>query len=98
MIQTPYSQHTLPPDLPGDHSKRLKFIAVVATLGGLLFGYDTGVINGALEPMKVDLGLDSFKQGLVVSILIFGAAIGALVAGKLADRFGRKSNMFLLAI
>ncbi len=98
MIKTPYSQQTLPPDLPGDHSKRLKFITVVATLGGLLFGYDTGVINGALEPMKIDLGLDSFKQGLVVSILIFGAAIGALLAGKLADRFGRKSNIFLLAI
>ena len=95
MIQASYNQNPLPlpPDLPGDHSKRLKFIAVIATLGGLLFGYDTGVINGALEPMKLDLGLDSFKQGLVVSILIFGAAIGALVAGKLADQFGRKHNI-----
>ena len=100
MIQASYNQNPLPlpPDLPGDHSKRLKFIAVIATLGGLLFGYDTGVINGALEPMKLDLGLDSFKQGLVVSILIFGAAIGAMVAGKLADQFGRKHNITLLAV
>ena len=98
MIQNSYNQRPITPDLLGDHSKRLKFIAVIATLGGLLFGYDTGVINGALEPMKADLGLDSFKQGLVVSILIFGAAIGALVAGKLADRFGRKRNISLLAI
>ena len=82
----------------GQHKKRLRFIAVIATFGGLLFGYDTGVINGALEPMKLDLGLDSFKQGFVVSILIFGAAIGALIAGKLADSFGRKHNITLLAI
>ena len=98
MRETFYKQKPLPPNLHGDHTKRIKFIAVIATLGGLLFGYDTGVINGALEPMKADLGLDSFKQGFVVSILIFGAAIGALVAGKLADHFGRKHNISLLAI
>lgn len=98
MKETSYKQKPLPPNLHDDHTKKIKFIAVIATLGGLLFGYDTGVINGALEPMKADLGLDSFKQGFVVSILIFGAAIGALVAGKLADDFGRKHNISLLAI
>ena len=64
----------LPPDLPGPHNKRLGLIAVVATFGGLLFGYDTGVINGALEPMTSDLGLTATTEGFVVSILIFGAA------------------------
>ncbi len=89
---------TLPPDRPGPHSKRLGLIAVVATFGGLLFGYDTGVINGALEPMKEDLGLNAFREGFVVSILIFGAAVGALVGGRLADKYGRRHNILMLAI
>ena len=89
---------TLPPDVPGPHSRRLGIIAVVATFGGLLFGYDTGVINGALKPLSADLGLTSFTEGIVVSILIFGAAIGAIAGGALSDRFGRRHNIIMLAV
>ncbi|MGV9866541.1 sugar porter family MFS transporter [Rhodococcus koreensis] len=91
------AQH-LPADAPGRHSHRLGVIAVVATFGGLLFGYDTGVINGALAPLKEDLQLTSFTEGLVVSILIFGAAIGALIGGRMSDRYGRRHNILVLAI
>ncbi|MCL8024531.1 sugar porter family MFS transporter [Nocardioides bruguierae] len=87
----------LPPDTPGPHVSRLRLITVVATFGGLLFGYDTGVINGALEPMTEQLGLTSTTEGIVVSILIFGAAIGALLGGRLSDSFGRRHNIIWLA-
>ncbi|MGB3764012.1 MAG: sugar porter family MFS transporter [Ornithinimicrobium sp.] len=87
----------LPADTPGPHSKRLGMVAVIATFGGLLFGYDTGVINGALVPLQRDLGLTAFTEGFVVSILIFGAAIGALVGGQLSDKYGRRHNILMLA-
>ncbi|MFB9375935.1 sugar porter family MFS transporter [Kineococcus gynurae] len=89
---------TLPADRPGPHSRRLGLVAVIATFGGLLFGYDTGVVNGALEPMKSDLGMSAVVEGFVVSILVFGAAVGALVGGRLSDRWGRRHNILLLAL
>ena len=88
----------LPPDTPGPHRSRLGLIAVIATFGGLLFGYDTGVINGALEPMKTDLGMSAQIEGFVVSILIFGAALGAIIGGKLSDIRGRRENILMLAV
>jgi sugar porter (SP) family MFS transporter len=88
----------LPALRPGPHLRRLDVIAVVATFGGLLFGYDTGVINGALQPMVEDLGLTPTTEGLVTSSLLVGAALGALTAGRLADRFGRRRTLVGLAV
>jgi MFS transporter, SP family, major inositol transporter len=73
-------------------------LTVIATLGGLLFGYDTGVISGALLYMKDDLALSSFGEATVVSSLLFpGAAFGALFGGRVADRIGRKRTLLLCA-
>lgn len=65
----------------------------VAALGGFLFGYDTGVIGGALPYIKDDFGLDDNGQQFVVSILLAGALIGALTGGTVADRFGRRPTL-----
>lgn len=79
-------------------SRFLTRLTVIATLGGLLFGYDTGVISGALLYMKDDLALSAFGEATVVSSLLFpGAAFGALFGGRVADRIGRKRSLLLCA-
>ena len=65
-------------------------IAAVAALGGLLFGYDTGVISGALLFIRQMMSLSPTMQGVVVAIALAGAAIGAATAGYLSDRYGRR--------
>lgn len=88
---------------PSGRRRTLGFLAVVATLGSLLFGYDTGVIAGALPYMNLPggaggLGLSNVETGLVGALLAIGAAIGALYGGRLSDRFGRRHNIMLLAV
>ncbi|MDM8101043.1 MULTISPECIES: sugar porter family MFS transporter [Oceanobacillus] len=73
-------------------------VIMVSTLGGLLFGYDTGVVNGALPFMAESLDLNSFTQGLVASALLLGAAVGAVTGGRLADYLGRRKNIVYLAL
>ncbi|WP_214369839.1 sugar porter family MFS transporter [Pseudonocardia sp. H11422] len=82
----------------GAHNRFLIKLTIISTLGGLLFGYDTGVISGALLYMKTDLSLTPFTEALVVSSLLFpGAALGALLGGKLADALGRKGSLLVCA-
>jgi SP family arabinose:H+ symporter-like MFS transporter len=73
-------------------------VALVAILGGFLFGYDTVVINGANEYLKVHFTLDSVQQGWVGSSAIAGCIPGALVAGFFSDRFGRRKVLFVCAV
>jgi MFS transporter, SP family, galactose:H+ symporter len=74
------------------------FIAGIAALGGLLFGYDTGVISAALLFIREVFVLSPTMQGILVAIVLAGAAIGAGFAGNLSDRFGRRRVILAAAL
>lgn len=76
---------------------RVLLISAAAALGGFLFGYDTAVINGAVDAIRGAFGLSALATGFAVSCALIGSAIGAWYAGPLADRFGRVQTMRVAA-
>jgi sugar porter (SP) family MFS transporter len=77
---------------------RVVLIAAAAALGGFLFGFDTAVINGAVDAVRSSFGLDAGRIGLAVSCALLGSALGAWYAGPLADRWGRVRTMQVAAV
>ena len=73
-------------------------IASVAALGGLLFGYDSAVINGAVDSIQEDFGIGNAELGFAVASALLGAAVGAMTAGWIADKIGRISVMKIAAV
>ncbi|MGY1438523.1 sugar porter family MFS transporter [Streptomyces reniochalinae] len=82
-------------DLPAKGLRRVRLWAWTIAVGGFLFGFDTGVVSGALLFMREEFGLDSVQQSSVVSVLLIGAMIGALGAGRVSDRIGRRWTLAL---
>ncbi|MCX6865013.1 MAG: sugar porter family MFS transporter [Verrucomicrobia bacterium] len=72
-------------------------VCLVATLGGLLFGFDTGVISGAIEPLTARFQLSDFMKGWASGCVLLGCAAGVLLVGPVSDRYGRRLAMFLAA-
>src|SRR5215467_5505725 len=72
--------------------------AVFAALGGLLFGYDTGVISGAVLFITKQFALSTFPTELVVAVVLLGAATGALSGGRIADWLGRRRTLLLTSV
>jgi len=72
--------------------------AVVAALGGLIFGFDTAVISGAEEQIQQVFGLSDAKLGFTVTTALIGTIVGALTAGRPADRYGRKKVLYTIGI
>src|SRR5512142_3416746 len=82
---------------PATNLSYLLPICLVATLGGLLFGYDTGVISGAIEFLTVRFNLDVVMKGWASGCVLIGCALGVLMVGPISDRFGRKKALFIAA-
>lgn len=80
------------------HQRAVYLIGSVAALAGLLFGFDTGVISGAILFINNDFQLNHVQTEVVVSAVLFGAFFSALVSGKLCDLHGRKKVIILTAI
>ena len=72
--------------------------AIVAAVGGLIFGFDTAVISGANAALKVQFNLDDGGLGATVAIATVGTIVGALIGGRSADRFGRRKLLFFIGI
>ena len=74
------------------------FISAVAAIGGFLFGFDSGVINGTVSALGNAFNSSSVATGFNVASVLLGCAVGALAAGPLADKFGRRAIMIITAI
>ena len=77
---------------------QLLIFSTAAALGGLLFGFDTGVISGAIHFIKIEFNLNAYQEGFAVSNLMIACVIGALFAGPIADWTGRKKVLILCAV
>ena len=80
-----------------DVNKHLIWIVVIASLGGLLFGFDTAVIAGTTQSLSLVFALTPATLGVTVSSALWGTIIGATFAGKLGDRYGRRASLRMLA-
>ena len=75
--------------------RRVTGLAIAAAVGGFLFGFDSSVINGAVDSIQHNFGLNALITGFIVAIALLGCAVGAFIAGRLADRWGRLKVMLL---
>jgi SP family sugar:H+ symporter-like MFS transporter len=80
------------------HMLRITLLSSVAALGGFLFGYDSGVINGTIGALREAFKTDAVGSGFNVASMLLGCAAGAFLAGWIADRFGRRAALFAAAI
>ncbi|BBZ26330.1 MFS transporter [Mycolicibacterium madagascariense] len=85
-------------DTPGQLTGAVVIVALVSAVSGMLYGYDTGIISGALLQITKDFGIaESWKQVIAASILL-GAVVGALTCSSLSERRGRKGTLVMLAV
>jgi SP family sugar:H+ symporter-like MFS transporter len=86
------------PTLDRGHAPFIVFISAIATIGGFLFGFDSGVINGTVDGLQKAFRSDSVGTGFSVASMLLGCAVGAAAAGRLADTFGRRTLLVAAAV
>jgi SP family sugar:H+ symporter-like MFS transporter len=82
----------------GENTRFIILISCVATIGGFLFGFDSGVINGTVDGLQAAFDSDSVGTGFNVASMLLGCAVGAFFAGRLADMYGRRNVLVVAAI
>jgi len=82
----------------GENTRLIVLISLVATIGGFLFGFDSGVINGTVDGLQLAFDSDSVGTGFNVASMLLGCAIGAFFAGRLADVWGRRMVLIVAAV
>jgi major inositol transporter-like SP family MFS transporter len=92
-VATPHQEALSPAN-----ARYLTKLTIISTLGGLLFGYDTGVISGALLFIGNDLHLSQVEQTFVVTSLLIGAVVGSAIGGRMADGLGRRASLRIYAV
>ncbi len=95
MVERNQASNPADRDAGDRHPARATAISIAAAVGGFLFGFDTSVINGAVDSISSNFSLGSGVTGIVVAIALIGSAVGAWFAGNLADRWGRPRVMLL---
>jgi len=83
-----------PAKIPG----RVIWLALAGAVGGFLFGFDSSVVNGAVDAIKGQFGLSDAVTGFAVAVALLGCAVGAYLAGRIADRYGRIPAMKIGAL
>ena len=92
------SSATLERSASGENTSLIILISCVATIGGFLFGFDSGVINGTVDGLQQAFGSTKAGLGFEVASMLLGCAIGAFFAGRLADNWGRRSVLLISAV
>ena len=82
----------------GENTRFIILISCVATIGGFLFGFDSGVINGTVDGLQKAFDSDSVGTGFNVASMLLGCAVGAFFAGRMADLYGRRAVLIVSAI
>ncbi len=85
-------------DHGAENTRLIILISCVATIGGFLFGFDSGVINGTVDGLKQTFQSSSAGTGFEVASMLLGCAVGAFFAGRLADRWGRRTVLIISAV